>query len=204
MFCHNQKFESGRSTRSNLKIKEVASRRRKDWCERVLLVGRTIEKPIKGSPGLGGQLVAASYTTTLHASKKASGISWPKVELFLCHATTESVRAEEFYFSPVGRVSGDDHAGYAILRFLRGIPHRPTLRVGRPAFSCNLPPRGWTYVSSAKASSTFSSWPSTFTRFQTLATRPAASIKKVLRWMPIDFFPYIFFSRQAPYLSAIL
>jgi len=57
-------------------------------------------------------------------------------------------------------------------------------------------------VRSARAASTCSSWPSTFTALNTLATFPAASITNVLRAMPIDFLPYMFFSRHAPYFSA--
>jgi hypothetical protein len=61
------------------------------------------------------------------------------------------------------------------------------------------------YPSNAlRASITCWSWPSTWTRFQSLATLPLASIKYVDRWIPIDFLPYMFFSRQAPYFSAIL
>ena len=33
---------------------------------------------------------------------------------------------------------------------------------------------------------------------------PCASIRNVDRWIPIDFLPYMFFSRQAPYFSATL
>src|SRR5262245_8868675 len=58
--------------------------------------------------------------------------------------------------------------------------------------------------SSFTASITASSWPSTLTAFQALANFPSASIMNVLRTIPIDFFPYIFFSRQAPYFSATL
>ena len=63
---------------------------------------------------------------------------------------------------------------------------------------------GKAYYSSAIAFSTCSSWPSTLTAFQSLATLPWASIRYVLRWMPIFFLPYMFFSRHAPYFSAIL
>src|SRR6185295_888735 len=58
------------------------------------------------------------------------------------------------------------------------------------------------FYSPANAPSTCSSWPSTETFFQTLRTMPAASIRNVERWMPIETLPYMFFSRRAPYESA--
>ena len=55
-----------------------------------------------------------------------------------------------------------------------------------------------TRQSASMAAFTASAWPSTFTLRQIFRTVPVPSIRKVLRSMPIDLRPYMFFSTQTP------
>ena len=48
------------------------------------------------------------------------------------------------------------------------------------------------------ASRTSSTWPGTFTLFQTRAIVPSAAIRKVERSIPMNFLPYMLFSFQTP------
>src|SRR5690606_5617506 len=57
---------------------------------------------------------------------------------------------------------------------------------------------------SSRVASTSSTWPLTRTFGQTFRTFPSGSMSTVVRMMPIDFFPYRFFSPQAPYFSIVL
>ena len=53
-----------------------------------------------------------------------------------------------------------------------------------------------------ETSRTFSTWPSTRTRGNTLRTIPSPSMTKVERIIPMTFFPYMTFSPNAPYFLA--
>mmetsp|Transcript_2909 Transcript_2909/g.5037 ORF Transcript_2909/g.5037 Transcript_2909/m.5037 type:complete len:262 (+) Transcript_2909:861-1646(+) len=58
--------------------------------------------------------------------------------------------------------------------------------------------RQWLHHRACTAARTASAWPGTLTLGQTIATSPLASIRYVVRSIPIYFLPYMFFSFQTP------
>src|SRR5690606_25620488 len=56
----------------------------------------------------------------------------------------------------------------------------------------------YSYFSFSAASSTACAWPATLTLFQTCATWPSLSMRKVVRSTPIYLRPYMLFSTQTP------
>src|SRR5207245_3288957 len=55
------------------------------------------------------------------------------------------------------------------------------------------------FAGAQRAARTSSTWPSTFTRWNTFWTFPRSSITNVVRSIPMNVFPYRFFSFHTPY-----
>lgn len=110
-------------------------------------------------------------------------------------------------FPPWRAKANDRHrcAGCGIGRALEPDgPSRRTIRSRsrRPfRFLRQMPPSGPIWRSAQRAfaaSRTASTWPGTLTFFHTCAMRPSPSTRKVVRSIPMYFFPYMAFSTHTP------